>query len=68
MTTKLTTCGEIINELNKEIDELKSVLREITTVYKELVDDAGGCDHSVGICWCADHWLIERAEKVLENV
>lgn len=68
MTTKLTTCDEIVNELNKEIVELKSVLREITEVYKELVDDAGGCDHSVGICWCDDYWLIERANKVLNNV
>lgn len=65
MTTKLTTCGDFVNELNKEVDELKSILREMTDVYRELVDDAGGCDHSVGICWCDDYWLIERAEKAL---
>lgn len=53
------------DELAARILELESVLREMTGVYKELVDDAGGCDHSVGICWCTDYWLIERAEKVL---
>ena len=65
--TKLTSCGNPVNEL-REIDELKSILREMTSVYKELVADAGGCDHSVGFCWCSDYWLIERAKKVLNNV
>lgn len=53
------------DELASKIVELQEVLKEMTVLYKELVEDAGGCDHSVGICWCADFWLIERAKKVL---
>jgi len=65
MTNKLTACGKIVNEANKQINELKSVLREITMVYKDLVDDSGGGDHSVGICWCADYEKIARAKRLL---
>ena len=55
---------EIFNEVR--IEELESVLRDITKVYQELVGDAGGCDHSVGICWCEDYALIRRAKEVLD--
>lgn len=51
--------------LEERVKELGSVLRDVTKLCKELVDETGGCDHSVGICWCAAFDLIARAEKIL---
>ena len=52
--------------LELRIKKLEYVLRDVTEMYQELVDDAGGCDHSVGICWCEDYALIRRAKEVLD--
>lgn len=32
---------------------------------KETLRDGGGCDHSVGICWCANIKRIEQAESAI---
>lgn len=65
--TKSTTRGELVNELNKEIDELRLVLRTLLELHKSLIEDEQ-CDHEVGICWHRDFDAVEWAERLLNNV
>ncbi len=40
-------------------------LRAMRDRLKESIQEAGGCDHSVGICACTDLGLIEQADVEL---
>jgi len=42
------------------------LLKESTKELIQLVDDIGGCDHSVGICCCGLNDLIERNIKAIQ--
>lgn len=53
--------------LAEKLKECLDLLKEMTEVYSDLVEDGGGCDHSVNICWCHDHELIHRAKELLDE-
>lgn len=40
-------------------------LRELLNLYRDWLEDAGGCDHSVGICYCSDWELVEAIKPSL---
>ncbi len=56
--------SDVDNKTKKRIKELEDALRTLLELHDSLVEDEQ-CDHSVGICWCADFDLIAHAEKIL---
>lgn len=66
---------EIVNEnvaQRKEIERkdaeiilLRNLLKASQIELKQLLEDCGGCDHSVGICACSLIRLIENNEEAL---
>jgi len=49
-------------------DALVAALTELHARLKTTIDENGGCDHSVGICWCEEVREIDRAEAALASV
>lgn len=47
--------------------QLRQSLKECRDLVARYVKDLGGCDHSVGICACADYAVIERADEALKQ-
>ena len=58
------------NYLNKPLRteaevELLRALKLVTNQLFIELNNAGGCDHSVGICMCPEYNLAERARAVI---
>jgi len=63
---------EVTPEMEKRVSErrkqdtadrlrtMDALLPEIRDYIKQNLKDLGGCDHSVGICMCADEYLLNR--------
>ena len=54
-------------ELRKtnEVFTLKESLKPALSLLREYIQSSGGCDHSVGICYCEDIRILEEAEKAV---
>ena len=59
---KLEKAEELLNE------ELKNVCKLLLTEVEEVLKDSGGCDHSVGVCWCDTTSLVDRSSSVLHKI
>jgi hypothetical protein len=44
---------------------LKQQLTKAIAFYRRIIEEDGGCDHSVGICYCADLKDVEEMEAAL---
>ena len=51
----------------EKVKQLREALEKILADAKQAYQDAGGCDHSVGICMCNESNNIEHAASVLEK-
>lgn len=47
---------------------LLDTLVKVEKWMKEMIEDAGGCDHSVGICWCGDYRLLEELTNTIKQL
>lgn len=43
-----------------------ALLKEACTFVETMVKEIGGCDHSVGLCSCADQALLDKLKEVLK--
>lgn len=48
-----------------QINELLAALKETTKLLAEYVVEVGGCDHSVGICYCGDRITLANAHAAI---
>ena len=55
-----------IDKVYKMNQNEMEIFKKLTSNLKESLEDAGGCDHSVGICYCQDIQLIEDANNILD--
>jgi hypothetical protein len=53
--------------MNRE-QRLEKILREMAPLFRSYLEDAGGCDHSVGICACKDEKILMQAEEILNTI
>ena len=54
--------------LLKENKELLSLVKEMRTELIELIRDAGGCDHEVGICCCSLYAILLGLDRTILRV
>jgi hypothetical protein len=61
--------------MSAEADKLRALLTEaadaagaVLDAFDELLTDAGGCDHGVGICMCADVVKSENLHAALRRI
>jgi len=56
-------------ELRKtnELQALKNSLKPAVSLLREYIESCGGCDHSVGVCYCEDKRILEDAEWRLQS-
>lgn len=59
---------EDCNAIETQRDELLAALKEATELLVEYVAEVGGCDHSVGICYCGDHSTLAKAHAAIAKV
>lgn len=45
--------------------QARTLLAEALDCLDQMIADQGKCDHSVGICYCADERLAERIREFL---
>src|SRR5690349_20659367 len=45
--------------------DLLEALKSVTADADEAIKEAGGCDHSVGICMCPEKRNVERAREAI---
>ncbi len=50
-----------------EREALVSVVKDLRKRHAQTVKEAGGCDHSVGICWCDDIRALDAADTALRD-
>lgn len=48
-------------------EQMREALKQTTELLAEYLRDAGGCDHSVGICYCNDFRVLEEAQAALSS-
>lgn len=65
MTKKIRAERDLLKE---QIKELREALEQVTADAASWLGDAGGCDHSVGICMCSEIKHLEQARAVLQKV
>ncbi len=56
---------QILQTLNIH-DQLVEALKKMTTEVQLTIKESGGCDHSVGICWCGTKNDLAEAIDVLK--
>jgi len=58
-------CEEVYraSDVDRELSGLRKLLPQVLPSMKYLIQD--GCDHSVGICCCADIRAVEQMEQYL---
>lgn len=59
---KLEKASELLDE------ELKEVCKLLLAEVKDVLEDSGGCDHSVGVCWCDTVRIVDRASSVFSKI
>lgn len=75
----MTTIGERLVKLLGEtdarkvkdiFDSLDKLTEAAIPAYKELrrfLDESGGCDHQVGICWCSYIRMLDAFSEAISN-
>jgi len=61
----IAACMKLIATLRAERDKLREALGKAIPWIAEELKELGGCDHSVGICACADERLLEELRAAL---
>lgn len=50
-----------------EKDDVAAIAAALA-IGRQLLYESGGCDHSVGICMCAELAAVERADEALRKI
>lgn len=59
------------SDLDNFTEQFKELLKALIEAVKEEIEnieEMGGCDHSVGICWCDLKSQIEQHKEIIEKV
>ena len=56
---------KLVTEYKDENERMRNSLTTLFTHCKQYLEEAGGCDHSVGICCCGMIDDIEEAAEIL---
>jgi hypothetical protein len=48
-----------------QVEHLRFLLKEAEEVITIFLDDAGACDHSVGVCLCHPRQVLENIHREL---
>lgn len=51
--------------LTSDLERMRGALRDLHARHSRTLKEAGGCDHSVGICWCEDIRALDDAAALL---
>lgn len=57
---------DLLTRLNSHA-ALVAALEDLHKRHALTVKECGGCDHSVGICWCEDIRALDNAEAALKQ-
>jgi len=50
-----------------EIANCIGVIKALVEIVQDYHKDAGGCDHSVGICFCGEYRILDYAEDIINK-
>jgi hypothetical protein len=53
--------------MKERLDALVEAARPVVTEMRSFIKDGGGCDHSVGICWCDSVRMVDALDEAINN-
>lgn len=54
--------------LARQRDRLLTALEAMIPIFEAWLKEAGGCDHSVGICMCSELCILDEAKSAVAEV
>jgi len=63
---QIATAAAHYERLHSGHDALVDALEQTRKYLQRLVESGGGCDHSVGICWCEEQRALDSASDAIK--
>jgi hypothetical protein len=59
--------SETANPASQNYSDLLACLSDLVEIVKSYHEDAGTCDHEVGVCFCGEYSVLENADRLLKQ-